>query len=128
MKKPDTMKQIVSVAVVALVLFAVIPLLKNSFKTTPEREVRVGETFTVTLESSADPDFRWELLATDAAKVELVHQPEGEEVLRTTEVWTFRAISAGEANLYFGYTRISSPTNIAARTHAEPIRIVPTGT
>lgn len=128
MKKPDTMKQIVGVAVAALVLFAVIPLLKNSFKTTPEREVHVGETFTVTLQSSADADFRWELLATDSAKVELVHQPEGEEILRTTEVWTFRAISPGEANLYFGYTRISSPTNIAARTHAEQIRIVPAGT
>ena len=58
----------------------------------------------------------------------MVVLPEGEEILRTTEVWTFRAISPGEANLYFGYTRISSPTNIAARTHAEPVRIVPAGT
>ncbi len=128
MKKPDTMKQFASVAVAVLILFAVIPLLKNSFKTPPKRQVRVGETFTVALESSVDPDFRWELLATDAAKVELVHQPEGAEVLRNPELWTFRAISPGEANLYFGYTRISSPTNIAARTHAEPIRIVPADT
>jgi hypothetical protein len=69
MKKPDTMKQIATVAVAALILLAIIPLLKNSFKTTPERQVHVGETFTVALESSVDPDFRWELLATDPAKV-----------------------------------------------------------
>ncbi len=119
------MKQVVTFALVALVLVVIIPLVKKSFTSTPGQEARVGETFTVTLDSDANPAFRWDLLASDETKVQLVHQPDTQEAMATTEVWTFRALAPGEVTLYFGYIRIDSPNTVAARSHSVALIINP---
>jgi len=119
------MKQLVTFALVALVLVVIIPLDKKSFQSTPEMVTRVGETFTVTLDSDANPAFRWDLLASDETKVQLVHQPDAKEALAKTEVWTFRALAAGKVTLYFGYIRIDSPNQIAARSKSIQLKINP---
>jgi len=119
------MKQLVTFALVALVLVVIIPLVKKSFQSTPEMVTRVGETFTVTLDSDANPAFRWDLLASDETKVQLVHQPDAKEALAKTEVWTFRALATGKVTLYFGYIRIDSPNQIAARSKSIQLKINP---
>ena len=119
------MKQIVTFALVALVLVVIIPLVKKSFQSKPEMVTRVGETFTVTLDSDANPAFRWDLLASDETRVQLVHQPDAKEALAKTEVWTFRALATGKVTLYFGYIRIDSPNQIAARSKSIQLTINP---
>jgi predicted secreted protein len=125
MKMTDAMKQVVTFALIALILVIIIPIVKRSLKSIPGVQARVGETFTVTLDSSADPAFRWDLLATDKTKVQLLDQPDAKEAVAKTEVWTFRAIAPGEVTLYFGYIRIGSPNSIAARTHSVLLTVNP---
>jgi predicted secreted protein len=119
------MKQVVTFVLVALVLVVIIPLVKRSFKSTPGLQARVGETFTVTLDSDANPAFRWDLLASDETKVQLVDKPDAKEAVAKTEVWTFRALAPGEVTLYFGYIRIGSPNEIAARSHSVLLTVNP---
>lgn len=119
------MKQVVTFALVALVLVVIIPLVKKSFQSTPGLVARVGETFTVTLNSDANPAYRWDLLASDETKVQLVHQPDAKEALATTEVWTFRALAPGKVTMYFGYLQIGQPNAIAARSHSISLTINP---
>lgn len=121
----NAVKQVVTFALIALILVVIIPLVKRSFKPVPGLQARVGETFTVTLDSSADPAFRWDLLATDATKVQLLDQPDAKEVVAKTEIWTFRAIAPGDVTLYFGYIRIGFPNSIAARTHSVQLTVNP---
>jgi predicted secreted protein len=125
MNKTTAVKQVITFALIVLVLIVVIPLLKQSFKSVPGLEARVGETFTVTLDSSADPAFRWDLLATDETKVQLVDHPDAKEAIANTEVWTFRALAPGKVTLYFGYLRIDSPNSPAIRTHSVQLTINP---
>jgi predicted secreted protein len=122
---PDAMKQVLTFALIALVLVVIIPMVKRSFKPTPGVQARVGETFTVTLDSSADPAFRWDLLATDRTKVQLLDQPDAKEAVARTEVWTFRAIAPGKVTLYFGYIRIGYPNLVAVRTHSVLLTVNP---
>jgi predicted secreted protein len=119
------MKQVVTFALVALVIIVIIPLVKQSFKSTPRQQASVGETFTVTLDSDANPSFRWDLLATDETKVQLVHQPDATEAVARTEVWTFRALAPGNVTLYFGYIHVGQPNAIAARSHSVLLTINP---
>lgn len=119
------MKQVLTFALIALVLVVIIPMVKRSFKPTPGVQARVGETFTVTLDSSADPAFRWDLLATDRTKVQLLDQPDAKEAVARTEVWTFRAIAPGKVTLYFGYIRIGYPNMVAVRTHSVLLTVNP---
>jgi len=79
----------------------------------------------VTLDSSADPAFRWDVLATDETRVQLVHQPDTKEAVAKTEIRTFRAIAPGDVTLYFGYIRIGFPNSIAAPTHSVALTINP---
>jgi predicted secreted protein len=125
MKMTNAVKQVVTFALVALVLVVIIPLIKRSFKSVPGVQARVGETFTVTLDSSANPAFRWDLLATDQTKVQLLDQPDAKEAVATTEVWTFRAIAPGKVTLYFGYVRIGSPNSIPVRSHSVLLTVNP---
>ncbi|MFZ2413435.1 MAG: protease inhibitor I42 family protein [Candidatus Cryosericum sp.] len=125
MNKTTAVKQIITFALIVLVLIVIIPLVKQSFKSVPGLEARVGETFTVTLDSSADPAFRWDLLATDETKVQLVDHPDAKEAIANTEVWTFRALAPGEVTLYFGYLRIDSPNSPAIRTHSVALTVDP---
>jgi predicted secreted protein len=125
MKMTDAVKQVLTFALIALVLVVIIPMVKGSLKPTPGVQARVGETFTVTLDSSADPAFRWDLLATDRTKVQLLDQPDAKEVVARTEVWTFRAIAPGKVTLYFGYIRIGYPNMVAARTHSVLLTVNP---
>lgn len=125
MKTTDAVKQVVTFALVALVLVVIIPMVKRSAKLTPGVQARVGETFTVTLDSSADPAFRWDLLATDETKVQLLDQPDAKEAVAKTEVWTFRAIAPGKVTLYFGYIRIGSPNAIPVRSHSVLVTVNP---
>jgi predicted secreted protein len=125
MKMTNAVKQVVTFALVALILVVIIPLVKRSFKSVPELQARVGETFTVALDSSADPAFRWDLLATDETKVQLLDQPDAKEAVAKTEVWTFRAIAPGKVTLYFGYIRIGSPNSIAVRSHSVLLTVNP---
>jgi predicted secreted protein len=119
------MKQVVTFALVALVIVVIIPLIKQSFKPTPGLQARVGETFTVTLDSDANAAYRWDLLATDETKVQLVHRPDAREAMARTEVWTFRALAPGKVTLYFGYLRIDSPNQLAARSKSVLLTINP---
>ncbi len=116
MNAKNGMKQLMTCAMIALVLLVIIPLIKRSSKPTPTLQTQVGKTFTVTLDSDANAEYRWDLLATDETKVQLVHQPDAKEALAKTEVWTFRALAPGKATLYFGYIRIDSPNQLAARS------------
>jgi len=125
MKMTDAVKQVLTFALIALVLVVIIPMVKGSLKPIPGVQVRVGETFTVTLDSSADPAFRWDLLATDRTKVQLLDQPDTREVVARTEVWTFRAIAPGKVTLYFGYIRIGYPNMVAVRTHSVLLTVNP---
>jgi predicted secreted protein len=125
MKMTDAMKQVLTFALIALILVIIIPIVKRSLKSIPGLQARVGETFTVTLDSSADPAFRWELLATDKTKVQLLDQPDAKEAVARTEVWTFRAIAPGEVTLYFGYIRIGYPNSVAVRTHSVLLTVNP---
>jgi predicted secreted protein len=122
---PDAMKQVLTFALIALVLVVIIPMVKRSLKPIPGVQARVGETFTVTLDSSADPAFRWDLLATDRTKVQLLDQPDAKEAVARTEVWTFRAIAPGKVTLYFGYIRIGYPNMVAVRTHSVLLTVNP---
>lgn len=119
------MKQIATFALVALVLVVIIPLVKKSFQSTPGIEARVGETFTVTLDSNGDPAYRWDLLASDETKVKLVRQPDAKEAMAKTEVWTFRALAPGKVTMYFGYLQIGQPNAIAARSKSIQLTINP---
>jgi len=125
MKRTDAIKQVVTFALVVLVLIVIIPLVKRSFTSVPGLQARVGETFTVSLDSNADPAFRWDPLATDTTRVQLVHQPDAKEALTKTKIWTFRAIAPGEVTLYFGYLRVGSPNSIAARTRSVALTVNP---
>jgi len=125
MNTKNGMKQIVTFALAVLVLVVVIPLVKNSFRSTPGLVARVGETFTVNLDSDANPSFRWDLLASDETKVQLVHQPDAKEALTKTEVWTFRALAPGKVTMYFGYIHIGQPNAIAARSRSISLTINP---
>ena len=125
MKTTNAAKQVITFALIAVILAIAIPMVRGSLKSTPGPQAHVGETFTVTLDSSADPAFRWDLLATDETKVQLLDQPDAKEAVAKTEVWTFRAIAPGEVTLYFGYLRIDSPNSVAARTHSVALTINP---
>jgi len=125
MKMTDAMKQVLTFALIALVLIVIIPMVKRSLKPIPEVRVRVGETFTVTLDSSADPAFRWDLLATDRTKVQLLNQPDARDAVARTEVWTFRALAPGKVTLFFGYIRIGYPNLVAVRTHSVLLTVNP---
>lgn len=125
MDTKNGMKRIVTFALAVLVLVVIIPLVKKSFQSTPGLVTRVGETFTVTLDSDANPAYRWDLLASDEAKVQLVHQPDAKEALATTEVWTFRALASGKVTMYFGYLHIGQPNAIAARSKSIQLTINP---
>lgn len=126
MKTTNAVKQVVTFALVALVLVIIVPMIKNSFKSVPGLQTRVGETFTVKLDSDANPAFRWDLLASDETKVQLLNQPSAQEAAAaTTEMWTFRAIAPGKVTLYFGYIRIGSPNSIAVRTHSVQLTVNP---
>lgn len=48
MKMTNAVKQVVTLALIALVLVVIIPLVKRSFKPVPGLQARVGETFAVT--------------------------------------------------------------------------------
>jgi predicted secreted protein len=119
------MKQVVTFALVALVIVVIIPLIKQSFKSTPGLQARAGETFTVTLESDASAAYRWDLLATDETKVQLMRRPDAQEAIARAEVWTFRALAPGKVTLYFGYLRIDSPNQLAARSKSVLLTINP---
>jgi predicted secreted protein len=121
----DAMKQVLTFALIALVLVIIIPMVKKSLKPIPAVQARVREIFTVTLDSSADPAFRWDLLATDRTKVQLLNQPDAEDAVARTEVWTFRALAPGKVTLYFGYIRIGYPNSVAIRTHAVLLTVNP---
>ena len=121
----DTLKQVVTFALIVLVLVIIIPLAKRSAKPISSVQTRVGETFTVALNSSADPLFQWNLLATDETKVLLQHQPNAKKAITTTETWTFRAIAPGKVTLYFGYIRIGYPNSVAIRSHSVLITVNP---
>jgi predicted secreted protein len=121
----DAMKQVLTFALIALVLIVIIPMVKRSLKPIPGVRVRVGETFTVTLDSSADPAFRWDLLATDRTKVQLLNQPDARDAVARTEVWTFRALAPGKVTLFFGYIRIGYPNLVAVRTHSVLLTVNP---
>jgi predicted secreted protein len=121
----DAMKQVLTFALIALVLVVIIPMVKRSLKPIPGVRVRVGETFTVTLDSSADPAFRWDLLATDRTKVQLLNQPDARDAVARTEVWTFRALAPGKVTLFFGYIRIGYPNLVAVRTHSVLLTVNP---
>ncbi|MBA4365333.1 MAG: hypothetical protein C0398_04920 [Coprothermobacter sp.] len=125
MKMTDAVKQVLTFALIALVLVVIIPMVKKSLKPIPGVQAHVGETFTVTLDSSADPAFRWDLLATDKTKVQLLDQPDAKETVARTEVWTFRAVAPGKVTLYFGYIRIGYPNSIAVRTHSVLLTVNP---
>jgi predicted secreted protein len=125
MKMTDAMKQVLTFALIALVLVVIIPMVKRSLKPIPGVQARVREIFTITLDSSADPAFRWDLLATDRTKVQLLNQPDAEDAVARTEVWTFRAIAPGKVTLYFGYIRIGYPNSVAIRTHAVLLTVNP---
>jgi predicted secreted protein len=125
MKMTDAMKQVLTFALIALVLVVIIPMVKRSLKPIPGVQARVREIFTITLDSSADPAFRWDLLATDRAKVQLLNQPDAEDAVARTEVWTFRALAPGKVTLYFGYIRIGYPNSVAIRTHAVLLTVNP---
>jgi predicted secreted protein len=125
MKMTDAMKQVLTFALIALVLIVIIPMVKRSLKPIPGVRVRVGETFTVTLDSSADPAFRWDLLATDRTKVQLLNQPDARDAVARTEVWTFRALAPGKVTLFFGYIRIGYPNLVAVRTHSVLLTVNP---
>jgi predicted secreted protein len=125
MKMTDAMKQVLTFALIALVLVVIIPMVKRSLKPIPGVQARVREIFTITLDSSADPAFRWDLLATDRAKVQLLNQPDAEDAVARTEVWTFRALAPGRVTLYFGYIRIGYPNSVAIRTHAVLLTVNP---
>jgi predicted secreted protein len=122
---PDAMKQVLTFALIALVLVVIIPMVKRSLKPIPGVQARVREIFTITLDSSADPAFRWDLLATDRTKVQLLDQPDAKEAVARTEVWTFRAIAPGKVTLYFGYIRIGYPNLVAVRTHSVLLTVNP---
>lgn len=119
------MKQVVTFALAVLVLIVVIPMLKNSLKPTPGIETNIGETFTVTLKSDANIDYHWDLLASGDGMVEVVTRPEGREAIAATEVWTFHALTAGKASLYFGYVRYDDSTRLAVRTETVLVTIKP---
>jgi predicted secreted protein len=121
----DAMKQVLTFALIALVLVIIIPMVKKSLKPIPAVQARVREIFTVTLDSSADPAFRWDLLATDRTKVQLLNQPDAEDAVARTEVWTFRALAPGKVTLYFGYIRIGYPNLVAVRTHSVLLTVNP---
>lgn len=123
MNKTTAVKQVITLALIVVVLIVIIPLVKNSFRSVPGLEARVGEAFTVTLDSSADPAFRWDLLATDQTKVQLIDYPDAKEAVANTEVWTFRALAPGKVTLYFGYLRIGSPNTPAIRTHSVQLTV-----
>ncbi|MCE5193013.1 protease inhibitor I42 family protein [bacterium] len=125
MNMKNAMKQVVTFVLVVFVLVVLIPLVKESFKSAPGQEAHVGEIFTVVLDSDANPAFRWDLLASDETKVQLVHEPDAQEAIAKTEVWTFRALAPGEVTLYFGYIRIDSPNMVAARSHSVALTISP---
>ena len=125
MKTTNAVKQVVTFALIALILAIAVPMVRGSLKSTPGPQARVGETFTVTLDSSADPAYRWELLGTDRTKVQLVDHPDAKEAIAKTEIWTFRALAPGEVTLHFGYLRIGSPNSPAARTHSVALTINP---
>jgi len=125
MKTTNAVKQVVTFALIAVILAIAIPMVKGSLKSTPGPQACVGETFTVTLDSSADPAYRWELLATDKTKLQLVDHPDAKEAIAKTEIWTFRALAPGEVTLHFGYLCIGSPNSPAARTHSVQLTINP---
>jgi predicted secreted protein len=125
MKTTNAVKQVVTFALIAVILAIAIPMVRGSLKSTPGPQAHVGETFTVTLDSSADPAYRWELLATDKTKVQLVDRPDAKEAIAKTEIWTFRALAPGEVTLHFGYLHIGSPNSPAARTHSVQLTINP---
>jgi len=119
------MKQVLTFALIALVLVVIIPMVKKSLKPIPGVQARVGETFTITLDSTADPAFRWDLLATDRTRVQLLNQPDAKDAVARTEVWTFRALAPGKVTLYFGYVRIGYPNSVAIRTHSVLLTVNP---
>jgi len=125
MKTTNAVKQVVTFALIAVILAIAIPMVKWSLKSTPGPQACVGETFTVTLDSSADPAYRCELLATDKTKLQLVDHPDAKEAIAKTEIWTFRALAPGEVTLHFGYLCIGSPNSPAARTHSVQLTINP---
>ncbi len=124
MNKTTAVKQVITLALWSFV-FYVSRWPTNSLKSVPGLEARVGEAFTVTLDSSADPAFRWDLLATDQTKVQLIDYPDAKEAVANTEVWTFRALAPGKVTLYFGYLRIGSPNTPAIRTHSVQLTVDP---
>lgn len=123
MKTTNAVKRVVTFALIALII--VIPMMKRSLKSTPGLQAHVGETFTVTLDSSADQAFWWDLLAADETKVQLVDHPDAQEAIAKAEIWPFRALAPGKVTLYFGYLRIDSPNSPAARTHSVALTINP---
>lgn len=119
------MKQVLTFALAVVVLIVLIPLLRNSLKRTPAIETKVGQTFAVTLNSDANADYHWDLLASGDGMVKVVNRPEGQAAIAATEVWTFRSLAAGKTSLYFGYVRYDDSTRLAVRTQTVLVTIKP---
>lgn len=100
-------------------------MVNRSTKPTRGVQARVGETFTVTLDSRADPAFRWGVLATDETKPQLLDQSDAKEAATKTEVWTFRAVTPGKVTLYIGCICIDSPCAIPVRSHSVLVTVNP---
>jgi inhibitor of cysteine peptidase len=79
--------------------------------------VKVGQEFTITLHSNATTGYQWSLVGTlDATRVALVGT--GSRYVRTegdapgsggVEIWTFKAVGAGQATITLLYSRPNDP-------------------
>jgi len=115
-KTTNAVKQVITFVLIALILIVVIPMMKRSIKFTPALQALVGETFTVTFDSSADPASRWDLLANDETKVQLLDYLDAKEAIAETEIWTFKRSLA----------RSLCASATSASTLPTPLRHVPT--
>jgi predicted secreted protein len=126
MEAPSTKNKIsLAILVVALVLIG-IPMILRSVRSTPATRVNVGKTFEVTLDAQPETGYRWDLLASDAKRVELVgHSDPAAIVASRREVWTFRAKAEGTISLFFGFVNPDYPNMVAYKTRAFIVIISP---
>lgn len=94
--------------------------------------IRVGETFTVTLEENGTTGFRWQVVqGPDATVVRLVSdtfRPPANPFLvgaAGTRVWQLAAAGAGRTTMRFEYARPFEPGNPPARIHVVDVEVGP---
>lgn len=120
------MKKIIILSVGLIVLASL--CFANEAKQTKPMTVRSGDSFTITLRANMSTGYQWQLTKIDETMLQLVnseYKPYATKRLGADgkQLWTFKALKAGETSIAFKYVRPHEKDKPPEREQTIPILI-----